>query len=355
MAPEGDDEGYYNLWQGFQVASVEGSWKLMKKHILHVICSGDKAIYRYVINWLARMIQEPWTPGEVAIVLRGGEGIGKGALVNNLCRIFGQHSCSLRNINHITGNFNAHMSDCILMYVDEAFWAGSKGAEGVLRGIITEPTLFIVPKFVDGKERRNMLHIIMSSNNDWVVPASFDARRYCVLDVSDHRKGDREYFNALFTEINNGGLEAMLYDLEHTDISCFEVRDFPITNALIKQKILSLEPVKTWWYQKLNDGELIQGFGWKQVSSQDLYDDYVVSAKKQGISWPGSQTIFGIELRKVLPKDWILKGRQASKDSFGKRPNLYKFPSLKVCRRSFEMYLGVVGVNNVFDWSNSDS
>jgi len=346
MSPEGDVEGYYNLWRGYSVKPIKGSWKLIKKHIKDVLCNGDKDLYQYVKKWLARMIQEPWKPGEVALVLRGGKGIGKGLFANNICRIFGQHSCSVRNPRHVTGNFNAHLADCILLYVDEAFWAGSKDAESVLKGIITEPTIFIEPKFIDGEEKRNMLHLIMTSNNDWVVPASYDERRFCVLDVSECHKDDRPYFKAIFNEINNGGLEAMLYDLINMDISDFEVRDVPKSEGLIKQKILSLESVHTWWLQKLQDGELLPGQGWNNVGTRELYDDYVDSAKKQGNRWPGSPTSFGIELQKVLPRGWPKKDRSSKKDIFGKRPNVYEFPSLKKCRKYFEEFIGVENL----DW-----
>ena len=345
MSPEGDEEGYYNLWRGFSIEPTEGSWELIKRHIRNVICNSDKMLYRYVIRWLARLIQEPWTPGEVALVLRGGRGIGKGILANNMCRIFGQHSCSVRNSKHVTGNFNAHMDDCILLYVDEAFWAGNKQAESVLKGIITEPTLFIEPKNIDGKEKRNMLHVIMTSNNDWVVPAGSDERRFCVLEVSGRCKGKHKYFKALINEINNGGLAAMLYYLKNMDISGFEVRDVPNTDALIKQKLLSLEPVHSWWWQKLQDGELLPGVGWNIVLSQYLYDDYVDCAKKQGINWRGTQTLFGIELHKLLPANWPKKRRQSSKNEFGIRGNQYEFPSLTKCRKYFETFLGVDSLN----------
>jgi hypothetical protein len=339
MAPEGDKPGYYNLWQGFAVKPSEGSWELMRRHLLNVICNRDKKLYYYVKNWLARLVQEPWKQGEVALVLRGGRGVGKGLLANNLCKILGQHACAVRNSTQVTGNFNAHLDDTIMLYIDEAWWAGNKEGEGVLKGLITEPTLFIVPKHIDGKTSRNMLHIIMTSNNDWVVPAGADERRYCVLDVSDRRQNDRAYFDALIKEIENGGLGAMLYDLLQTDISNFEVRDVPQTEALLNQKLLSLEPLYKWWYDKLHKGELLSDCGWNPVPVQALYDDYVSSTKKQGNNYPGSETAFGINLRKVLPEKWDLKDRESSKNMFGKRSSVYKFPSLKVCRISFAKFL----------------
>jgi hypothetical protein len=347
MLPEGcSDEKVYNLFRGFAVEPKKGSWTLMRKHIKYVICSGDKKLYKYVIRWLARMIQEPWTPGEVALVLQGGKGVGKGMLGNAICRIMGQHACHVMNVKHVTGDFNAHLEDCIFLFADEAFWAGDKAAEGVLKGMITEPTILIVRKYCDGRPARNMLHVFMASNNDWVVPASKDERRYCVLKVSDRHRGDIPYFAALAEETDNGGLAAMLYYLQNMDLSKFEVRAVPKTLGLAEQKLQSLDNVTAWWYQKLKSGDLLNEYSWSVVPTQALYDDYVTSVQKLGGNIRRvTDTAFGIQLHKVLPDGWPKKYRQTSGNGPG-RANHYEFPSLKVCRKKFAEVLG----DDSLDW-----
>ncbi len=71
----------------------------------------------------------------------------------------------------MTGRFNAHMRDCIFFFADEAFWAGDKQGEGQLKRIITEDTLVVEAKGRDPVTVRNMLHILISSNEDWAVPS----------------------------------------------------------------------------------------------------------------------------------------------------------------------------------------
>ena len=80
MLPEGDVDDCFNLWRGYTVEPEEGDWSLMKKHIRRVICNSDKKLFSYVKMWLARMFQRPWERGEVALVLQGGRGTGKGML-----------------------------------------------------------------------------------------------------------------------------------------------------------------------------------------------------------------------------------------------------------------------------------
>ena len=102
----------------------------------------------------------------------------------------------------------------------------------------------IEPKNVNAFEIDNCLHVIMASNNDWVVPASADERRYAVFDVSDARLGELDYFKKLNEELDGGGLAAMLHDLLGMDLGEWHPReDVPQTEALRRQKVLSLKGV----------------------------------------------------------------------------------------------------------------
>ena len=53
------------------------------------------------------------------------------------------------NAKHLVGHFNAHLQHCSVLFADEAFFAGDRSHESVLKGLITEETLLIEPKGVD--------------------------------------------------------------------------------------------------------------------------------------------------------------------------------------------------------------
>src|SRR5215207_9332163 len=116
-------------------------------------------------------------------------------------RLFKGHSLHITNSKHLVGNFNAHLVDALFLFLDEAFWAGDKQGEGTLKALITERSIMIEPKGVDSYQMPNRLKILMASNNEWVVPASADERRYFVLDVPATRKGDVDYFRKLAAAI----------------------------------------------------------------------------------------------------------------------------------------------------------
>jgi hypothetical protein len=226
----------FNLWTGFACKPKKGDCGLYLAHLRNNICSGDDVHYNYLLDWKARAVQKPDLQGEVAIVLRGNEGTGKGVAVKQFGLLFGPHFLHVTQASHLTGHFNAHLQRVSVVFPDEAFFAGDRTGEGILKALVTEEILMIESKGLDPYPARNRLHMILSSNNDWVVPAGADARRYFVLSVSDAKKQDHEYFAAIIREMDNGGREALLHLLMRRDISGFNVRVVPQTAALADQK-----------------------------------------------------------------------------------------------------------------------
>lgn len=247
----------YNLWRGFAVeARPGGSCEMYLAHVRDCICSGNEELYEYVVNWMATAVQKPWEQGHTAIVLRGPQGAGKGTFAKGLLGLFGRHGKQITDPKHLVGNFNSHLRDCIVLFADEAIAASSRQQEGILKTLVTEESLMFEAKGVDAAIERNYLHVIMASNNNWVVPAGVDDRRFVVLDVDESRMQDLAYFSAMRREMANGGQEALLHMLATRNLSSFNPRDKPTTAALQEQKLLSLSPIAKWWHSVLSDGTL---------------------------------------------------------------------------------------------------
>jgi hypothetical protein len=343
FAPNADTQDQYNLWRGFGLKPAKGDWSIFQEHLLEIICGGNRGHYDYLIGWMARAVQQPDKQGEVAVVFRGGRGTGKSVSAKYFGKLFGRHFVSVSNARHLTGNFNRHLHDCVLLFADEAFWAGDKQGENVLKALITEPTLTIEPKGKDLLTVKNCLHIMMASNNEWVVPAGSRERRFFVLDVSDKRQQDTDYFRALDEQMVGGGLSAMLHDLLQYDLSKFEHRKVPQTDALADQKMMGLAPVQSWWRQKLENGVLLDGrpgAGWGDpVEKQKLWLDCQEFAKAAGSPNRRSDSAFALELKPLLPNGLPVEIR--SENAEGKRVRHWLFPELEQCRRHFAQLFGL--------------
>jgi hypothetical protein len=202
------------------------------------------------------MFQNLNAPAETVLVFQGEEGAGKGIVSRALLKIFGPYALPVSDPKNLIGAFSGHLHHCIFLFIDEAFWAGNVQAEGRLKSLITEETITIEPKYFAPFQARNMLHMIMSSNSDWVVPAGHGARRYAVFKVSQDRVGDFEYFEALKAEMDNGGIEAMLWDLLRLNLGDWHPRELYRTAALVEQKQHSLRGLDAWIESLLQAGRL---------------------------------------------------------------------------------------------------
>lgn len=330
-------EGVYNLWTGWGVEPCAGNTAAPLEFIQEVICGGNKRLAAYLLGWAAWCVQNPARQAEVAVVLVGKKGTGKGTLGRWMLSIFGMHGLHILQRRHLVGNFNAHLRSLCFIFADESFFAGDHEGQAVLKGIVTEEQITIERKGVDAFGVRNRLKVLMATNESWVVPASEDERRYCVIEVSEAKRGDHDYFGALDQQMRNGGLAALLHYLLTLDLSDFNIRAAPNSEALEKQKILSLAPVKAWLYERLWEGRL--GFidsTWKH----DQPREQIVASVSEYVSRRGIRYAsidarsIGVVLHEVFP---LL---DEARESTGGRRRLWIFPSLSDARCQFAKHVG---------------
>ena len=256
-----------------------------------------------------------------------------------LMRIFRDHALHITHSKHLVGNFNAHLLDALFLFLDEAYWAGDKQGEGTLKALITERTLMIEPKGVDSFQMPNRLKILMASNNDWVVPASADERRYFVLDVPDTRKGDKAYFTALASAVEGDELAAFLDYLLKLDLSGFDHRNPPHTEGLNKQKVIGGDSLQKFWMDCLTTATIVNAEiddDWPEsVRCADLHSAYTEHAHAHGDRHPLTAEQLAIRLRKLCPGGKLRVIRPRSKDGGELRPRHFALDHIDQHRQAF--------------------
>ncbi len=357
----------YNLWRGFSVTSEPGNCDLFLDHLRNNVCSGVESYYEYLIQWMARAVQLPHRPGYVAVVLRGGRGVGKSFFAHTFGHLFGRHYMQISNSGHLVGNFNSHLRDLVLLFADEAFFAGDKKHESILKTLVTEEQMAIEAKGIDVEMAPNCIHLIMASNDLHVIPAGGDERRFFVVDVSDEVKQDHNYFIAIKAQMErkdekgkNAGYRALLNHLRTMDLTNFEVRKVPNTEALREQKLLSLSVVEEWWYQKLLTGcTLSSGEEWQtELPVEHMVTDYIKEVKRFNITKRGNATSMGRFLKQVCP-DIETSSRKTGyeiQDPDGhwtrhvhRRARWYTLPTLKKARSMWEEKYGKTDWDSVIE------
>ena len=140
---------YLNTWRGFSVAPREGDPSVIVEHVSRLAAGNGPDAPEYLLNWLARKVQRPGDQAEVAVVMRGDEGHGKGMLGHAMVRIFGVHGMHISQSDHLVGKFNGHQMNICFLFPDEAFFAGDPRHFQVLKALITEALITIEQKFVE--------------------------------------------------------------------------------------------------------------------------------------------------------------------------------------------------------------
>lgn len=350
FAPGREVADAYNLWQGFSCEARPGDCDLLLTHIRENVARGNEECSEYLLNWMARAVQHPDSPGQVAVILRGRMGVGKSFVIKVFGSLWGRHFLHVGDPKHLVGSFNAHLRDCVVLFGDEAFYAGDKKHESILKTLVTEETIMIEAKGVDAEAAPNYVHLMMASNSDWVVPAGGDDRRYFVLDVGEGKMQDKKYFAAIQKQMDNGGREALLHFLMTRDLTGFEVRNYPKTEALRDQKILSMSAEEQWWFEKLMDGQL-DGQGWTTaLPKQALQDDYLRYAERQKIMRRATPTAMGKFLHRALPAGYPRTYQKYHEVEFMDRNGFtthrkqrvwfYEFPSLEAARAHWDERFG---------------
>ena len=343
--PEHNVPGAFNLWRGFGVKpSDTACCDRYIEHLHEVICDGDENNADYLMNWMAWKLQNPHLPPGVAVVLRGVQGAGKGEFVHGYGRLFGPYYRHVTSAKHLVGNFNAHLLATALLFADEAFFAADRSNDGVLKALITEPHLSIEKKGYDLLDAaRNCLGVVMASNNNWVIPADHDARRYFVLIVSDRRKGDVPYFAKIRDEMANGGAAALMHRLLERDLTGFEIRDRPLTEALRQQQRYSIRGTDALIQHLCGEGLLL-----------DVHDRYAHIAITTGES---DRKGFYVSARRVVPDLSRMLSQTIAEElcrewgcKMWKSNNMrgIEFPALSDLRKRFEAKYGPR------DWSTGD-
>ncbi len=340
----GGQKSHLNLWRGFSVKpdAPAGTYAIFKDHMLTNVCNGDADLYNWIFGWFAHLMQRPRERIGTALVFKGKMGTGKTKIGEVFGSLIENHYFLVDEPRYITGQFNAHMASCLLLQAEEAVWAGDKTAEGRLKSLITSKIQMIEAKGIDPIRVTNYVRLVMTSNEDWVVPAGMDERRFAVFDIAATVKGNFGYFKEMDEQLNAGGRETLLADLLSFDLSQVELRDIPKTQALLEQKIRSLGHVEYWWFERLMMGtqraHTTHWFG--EVSKSDLISDYLNQAEKIGIRRRSGEVEVGMKLARLVPgldeaRRWVDVVDQMG-NSHRAQKRCWLFPSLQVCRESFE-------------------
>ena len=334
---------FYNLWRGFGIEPISDAREDARKgvdmwmeHARLNVCQGDVDLFSWLLGYFGHLVQRPWEKPSVALVLKGDKGVGKNQTLAPFSAMLGNHYLLTANRRYLVGNFNGHLENLLLFVLDEAFWSGDKQAEGTLKDLITGDHHLVEHKGDRPYKVANKTRVVIIGNEDWIVPASGDERRFAVFNVGDGRKQDTAFFGEMDRCMKAGGAGALLYYLQNIRTDNTNVHQAPSTVGLLDQKHASLDPFQAWWLSCLTEGKIVlSDFG------EDWPGEPVECERLRGAfrRWAKERNVRG-----RLPDDRTI-GRDLSRLGVEKTRKfkagyVYEVPALADARAAWDRFIG---------------
>lgn len=346
FSPQPTPPGTLNYWVGSPVAPTKGDWTCLKSFLLSVICNGDIGLYRYLVLFLAHMLQQPENKPGVMIVFLGGQGTGKGTFFELLRAIWSQTTLQVSDVNHVIGQFNAGIERNYVLCMDEALFAGDRKAMDRLKSFVTERTVTIEQKHQPRRTIGSVHRFFAASNHAHFAQVDEDDRRFMVMQVSDTFKGNFVFWDEIHAAIADPAvISAMVYDLWGYNLGSFNVRARQKTKAHTDQKLRSLTGFDRYWCEVLQSEDFGPGV-FPEPSGEWSVPCFVSTAglKSGWKDFERGQRQFGArqegELHKAIKRLCPSAKPGRRKLKVGGQPRGYDMPSLSAARAEFARAIG---------------
>jgi Family of unknown function (DUF5906) len=205
--PSNLEKNVYNLWQG-PIASrlppvdpdqVNVLIERVVNHIREVVANGNEEHTQWFLDWMANLIQRPWSPSRVAILLYGKQGSGKDIILDWLCEyVIGEFAARQTDkpVADLLDRFATGLVHKTLVVIDEP--KDMHQHDNPLKNIITCKMIPFEEKFRQQITVKNFSNLIFTSNYENVLSVPSDDRRFVLFHCSNKYKGMiREYFQPL--------------------------------------------------------------------------------------------------------------------------------------------------------------
>ncbi|GAQ93374.1 hypothetical protein KFL_014790010, partial [Klebsormidium nitens] len=203
-------------------------------HIRYILANGCELAYKYMICWLAHVIQKPHKKTGVALVMRSKQGSGKSALFDffGIMIVGVELYLYCQDLENVIGSFNAVAANKLLTVFDEVnSWGGAYKLNNRLKSMITQSQGVLNRKGVDAIQVDDFQNIVFTTNEYWPIKKETDDRRYFAMESSDKMIRNKAYFAALFKELNDVAETPYVFHryLSSIDISEWNPQDIPQT------------------------------------------------------------------------------------------------------------------------------
>lgn len=255
----------YNLFRGFTVQPEPGDCTMLKDFIRDIICGGDAEVFKWVWHWMAHMVQRPGEKPKTSLVYWGEGGTGKGTFGRLLRALVHPYGTTFGCADDVVGRWAGQRHALNIIGVsEEAVFSGNRRETNQLKHKTDAEEITVEVKNIQPIEMPSFMRYCFDSNHPDAmhIEGNGSERRYCVLHVSNARKGDLAYFKLLREQIDGDGIKAlfhelMTYDPDGGGMQWSDVFTAPRTSDRTDMERETMRPVHRAFARMIEDGEFV--------------------------------------------------------------------------------------------------
>jgi hypothetical protein len=257
----------YNLWKDTGCGRGEGDASWFEEHV-RWMCGDDAG---HVLDFLAHLVQARGTKLSYALLIQGGQGIGKSLLGTLMRRVLGPTNVEFPTNEELHSNFTEWALGRELVVIQELMAVGRVQMANKLKPLITEDYVRVEEKHKTPYTVENHMNFLAFTNHEDPIPLEHDDRRFLVV-MSGAEPREQAYYDDLFGRILSGtGAEDAAGWLARRDLTGFNPkRRAPRTDAKERMRRSGLHEVEAWLLERLEASEA--PFDCDLVVPQDLVD-----------------------------------------------------------------------------------
>jgi len=242
------------------------------------------------------------------------QGIGKTTMTDFIVKhVLGSKLCYVGGSQPLISNFNDILRGKLLEVYEELenFGCGQwQLVSSRIKRDLTSAFSQYEQKGVDSITAKNIANKIINSNVDAIKDD--DGRRIFILDLSNKRKGDYEYFRMIYDDCMNNevGHAFYCYLIDKIDMTAYHDQKFPITQSKLDAFVKRLDSTQRFLKEiyVLPKQEI-------KCTLQNLYNEYVAFCTAESLK-KINKIDFNDKLKKLNIKTYMSGGLQKFKLSY---------------------------------------
>jgi hypothetical protein len=318
---------HFNLWVPFKCSTIEEykprpkALNLILSHI-KVLCDNEIEVYEYFCKWIGQMLKYPEIKPGLCPTLISKQGAGKGTLMSLLRGMMGNKKVleTTDPNRDVWGNFNGSLCDAFLVNLNELSKKDTIGADGKIKGLLTDPVMTINNKGVNQFEIASYHRFIITSNKDEPIAIQRDNRRHMVIRSSDEKIGDKPYFETLYNYIKSPDVLKTCFEhfINLPDLDIFHTLPVPVTEYQKDTQSNCECPVRRWleYYvtSRLATKDKTNERGEIEVLGGELHNSFNNFCSENCIEYKINTIAFCLKMKRLGLRG-IIKGRRTNKGS----------------------------------------